>query len=229
MTLPSSPPFAPPVAGQRHWVIGDVHGCALSLDALLQRLPAGDRLIFCGDVINRGARILEAMERVWALVESGRAVWLRGNHEQALLQDLGADSFAAWRNLAGCDTYRQLGERCCRGWQERLSSLPTAYWGSGWVATHAGFDPISWQPHLSIRHAFWQAYDGRFGDVVVGHTPGEQVRRVGRGGRIVLIDTGACYGGVLTAYCPETTATVQVEGLHPAAPAILPPHLTTIG
>ena len=42
------------------------------------------------------------------------------------------------------------------------------------------------------------------------------------GGRIVLIDTGACYGGQLTAYCPETGATVQVDGetrgmaLHPA-------------
>jgi serine/threonine protein phosphatase 1 len=229
MTLPASPPSSQPVDGHHHWIIGDVHGCSTSLEALLLRLPAHDRLIFCGDVINRGARILAAMERVWSLVESGRAVWLRGNHEQALLEDLRADGWMARRSLAGCDTYRQLGDGCCRGWQERLSSLPTAYWGSGWVATHAGFDPINWQPHLSIRHAFWQAYDGRFGDVVVGHTPGEQIRRVGRDGRIVLIDTGACYGGRLTAYCPETGRVVQVDGPNPAEPALLPPRLTTIG
>jgi serine/threonine protein phosphatase 1 len=30
----------------RHWVIGDVHGCADALEDLLLQLPAGDRLIF---------------------------------------------------------------------------------------------------------------------------------------------------------------------------------------
>ena len=30
--------------------------------------------------------------------------------------------------------------------------------------------------------------------------------------RIVLIDTGAVYGGLLSAYCPETDAVVQVQG-----------------
>jgi serine/threonine protein phosphatase 1 len=78
------------------------------------------------------------------------------------------------------------------------------------VATHAGFDPLSWKPHLSIRLPFWQAYDGRFGEVVVGHTPGTVVRRMNR---IVLIDTGACFGGTLTAYCPETTEQRQVRGV----------------
>lgn len=223
-----TPPSSPPTDGLRHWVIGDVHGCAESLDALVALLPAGDRLILCGDVINRGPRILEAMERAWALVEQGRAVWLRGNHEQRLLENFGGEGWLAWRQLAGCDTYRQLGDRGCRAWQERLAGLPTAYWGTGWVATHAGFDPIGWQPHLSIRHAFWEAYDGRFGEVVVGHTPGERMRRVGRGRTIVLIDTGACYGGQLTAYCPETGQSRQVPGPRRSGSALLPPSLTSI-
>jgi serine/threonine protein phosphatase 1 len=224
-----TPPPSPATDGCHHWVIGDVHGCSETLDALLAQLPEQDKLIFCGDVINRGPRILEAMERVWGLVESGRAVWLRGNHEQSLLEDLRGEGWVAWRNLAGCDTYRQLGDRCCRAWQERLSGLPTAFWGDGWVATHAGFDPISWQPHLSIRQAFWEAYDGRFGDVIVGHTPGQRVRRLGRGQRIVLIDTGACYGGRLTAYCPETALSIHVDGPRPAGPVFLPARLTRIG
>jgi serine/threonine protein phosphatase 1 len=58
--------------------------------------------------------------------------------------------------------------------------------------------------------AFWQAYDGRFGEVIVGHTPGPDVRRLGR---VVLIDTGACYGGHLTAYCAETGQVRRVPGL----------------
>jgi serine/threonine protein phosphatase 1 len=194
----------------RHWVIGDVHGCADSLERLVAELPAGDRLVLCGDVINRGPQIRRTMELAWGLVESGRAVWLKGNHEADLVAALHQGNWMAHRALAGCDTYRQLGDRHCRIWQERLDQLPCTYGGPGWVATHAGFDPTSWEPDLSIRMPFWQAYDGRFGDVVIGHTPGPNVRRLGR---IVMVDTGACYGGDLSAYCPETGAIRSVPGL----------------
>ena len=132
------------------------------------------------------------MELAWSLVESGRAVWLQGNHEADLAKALAKGSQEAQRALAGCTTFRQLGERTCRQWLGRLANLPTTYTGDGWVATHAGFDPLSWVPDLGIRLPFWQAYDGRYGDVIVGHTPGEHVRRLDR---ILLIDTGACYGG----------------------------------
>ena len=220
-----TPLFSPP----RHWVIGDVHGCAESLAALVLKLPPRDRLILCGDVINRGPRISAAMDLAWALVESGRAVWLKGNHEQSLLANLRGDGWLSYRGLAGTDTYRQLGDRRCRAWLERLANLPMAYWGDGWVATHAGFDPISWQPHLSIRLGFWQAYDGRFGDVVVGHTPGPGVRRIGIDRRIVLIDTGACYGGQLTAYCPETGQSETVPGVVAPSSSLQPSRLTAIG
>ena len=197
-------------SSRRHWVIGDVHGCAASLEALLDKLPACDRLIFCGDVINRGPQIGATMDRVWDLVEQDRAVWLKGNHEQDLVDALRQGSWRSQQGLAGCDTFRHLGERRCRTWLERLDSLPVAYWGNGWVATHAGFDPISWRPDLSVRMAFWQAYDGRFGEVVIGHTPGPGLRKING---IVMVDTGACYGGDLTAYCPETGLVTTGPGL----------------
>jgi len=197
-------------SSRRHWVIGDVHGCAASLEALLDKLPACDRLIFCGDVINRGPQIGATMDRVWELVEQDRAVWLKGNHEQDLVDALRQGSWRSQQGLAGCDTFRHLGERRCRTWLERLDSLPVAYWGNGWVATHAGFDPISWRPDLSVRMAFWQAYDGRFGEVVIGHTPGPGLRKING---IVMVDTGACYGGDLTAYCPETGLVTTSPGL----------------
>ena len=197
-------------SSRRHWVIGDVHGCAASLEALLDQLPAWDRLIFCGDVINRGPQIGATMERVWDLVDQGRAVWLKGNHEQDLVDALRLGSWRSQQGLAGCDTFRHLGERRCRTWLERLDNLPLAYWGTGWVATHAGFDPRTWRPDLSVRMAFWQAYDGRFGEVVIGHTPGPELRKING---IVLVDTGACYGGDLTAYCPETGLVTTSPGL----------------
>ncbi|MCP9927662.1 metallophosphoesterase [Cyanobium sp. CH-040] len=204
----------------RHWVVGDVHGCAESLHRLVSLLPADDRLVLCGDVINRGPQIRRAMELAWDLVRSGRAVWLQGNHEADLVADLRRDDPQSLTRLAGCDTYRQLGGPLCRLWRRRLESLPSVYPGRGWVATHAGFDPHSWQPDLNIRAPFWHAYDGRYGQVVVGHTPGLSVRRHGA---IVMVDTGACYGGELTAYCPETSALVRVPGPQPALPPALPP------
>ena len=215
----------PPEPARRHWVISDVHGCADSLQELLALLPSQDRLVLCGDVINRGPRIEAAMELAWHLVESGRGVWLMGNHEQLLVQQLRGLQPAGRQRLAGSDTYRQLGSRSCRRWLERLEQLPQACWGEGWVATHAGFDPLTWQPDLSVRMAFWQHYDGRFGEVIVGHTPAPEIRRIRS---IVLIDTGACYGGSLTAYCPQTRELLQVPGLvsgrsvQPALPSSLP-------
>ena len=158
---------------RRHWVIGDVHGCHQPLCHLLATLPPNDHLVFCGDVINRGEAIPATMNLVWDLVQAGRATWLRGNHEQDLIDALES--------------------------QDGLSQL----------ATHAWFDAAG-QPDLSIRDPFWEAYDGRFGQFVVGHTPRPQVARLGA---IVLIDTGAVYGGCLSAYCPETDAVVQVEGV----------------
>lgn len=170
MTFPDRRPphHRPP----QHWVIGDVHGCADALQRLLVQLPAGDRLVFCGDVINRGSRIEESMELVWDLVRRQRAVWLKGNHERDLVRQLDTGLAPGRPDLNGNDTYRQLGAARCRLWRDRLDQLPLAYWGQGWVATHAGFDPRTWQPDLNVRLAFWQAYDNRFGEVIVGHTPG---------------------------------------------------------
>lgn len=198
-----------PQPAPRHWVISDVHGCGDALLELVALLPSSDRLLLCGDVINRGPRIEAAMELAWHLVESGRGIWLMGNHEQRLVQQLRGEACGR-QLLAGSDTYRQLGSRSCRRWLERLEQLPLVHWGDGWAATHAGFDPLTWQPHLTVRMAFWQNYDGRFGDVIVGHTPGPEIRRIRS---IVLIDTGACYGGQLTAYCPETGEERSVPGL----------------
>ena len=181
----------------RHWVIGDVHGCHSALERLLGLLPESDHLVFCGDVVGRGADVVGTAERVWTLVCSGRATWLQGNHEKRLSQDPALQR-ALWPSRP----------EVALQWVERLQALPLVFHGIGWVATHAGFDSNDC-PDLEIREPFWQSYDGRFGRVVVAHTPGLDVRRHGQ---IVLIDTGAVYGGRLTAFCPETDAVVQVQG-----------------
>lgn len=79
----------PPVEG--YDLIGDVHGCAVTLERLLQKLGYSKRCgvyhhskrraIFLGDIIDRGPRIREALLLVRQMVEAGSAHMVLGNHE----------------------------------------------------------------------------------------------------------------------------------------------------
>lgn len=202
------------------WVIGNVHGCLCPLQKLLGVLPRDDHLVFCGDVINKGPDSASAMRLVWGLVKSGAATWLCGNHEQAFINTLSKPDHNGHNQLLNSDCCRQLGKRSSLQWMRRLKHLPKIFWGRGWVATHAGFDRNGC-PDLTIREPFWENYDGSHGLVVIGHTPRPDVERHGQ---IVMVDTGAVYGGKLSAYCPETEAIVQVEGLQDGT--TVPPTLT---
>jgi hypothetical protein len=72
-------------------LIGDVHGCAHTLEHLLDtlgyRFQAGvwrhpERIaLFLGDIIDRGPRIREALHIVHGMVEAGQAHCIMGNHE----------------------------------------------------------------------------------------------------------------------------------------------------
>ena len=67
------------------FAIGDLQGCGAQLDALLARLPANARLIFVGDIVNRGPQSLHCLREVKALADGGRAIALLGNHDLHLL------------------------------------------------------------------------------------------------------------------------------------------------
>ena len=72
-------------------IIGDIHGQFDKLQALLQRLGYQERqgswrhpertAIFVGDFIDRGARGVETVRAVRAMVEAGSALAVMGNHE----------------------------------------------------------------------------------------------------------------------------------------------------
>ncbi len=72
-------------------LIGDIHGHADELEALLKKLGYAFRggsyahsertVLFVGDYIDRGPKIRETLDIVRRMVESGNAIALMGNHE----------------------------------------------------------------------------------------------------------------------------------------------------
>lgn len=68
------------------YVIGDVQGCFEPLMKLLENIrfsPADDRLIFCGDLVNRGGRSLDVLR--WVYAHQSCCDSVLGNHDLSLL------------------------------------------------------------------------------------------------------------------------------------------------
>src|SRR5262249_33363643 len=83
-------------------IIGDIHGCCDELEALLRSLgyeatatipagpalatgplyshPAGRKVVFVGDLVDRGPRSLDTVRLVARMVASGSALCVPGNH-----------------------------------------------------------------------------------------------------------------------------------------------------
>lgn len=83
--------------------IGDIHGRHDLLDALLAKVSPtrDDRLIFLGDYVDRGPQSRGVVERLLVLRDDLPAtVFLRGNHEQLLLDALAeAGRLPGWSPL----------------------------------------------------------------------------------------------------------------------------------
>lgn len=70
------------------FIIGDVHGCLKTLEALIDKLPNQDDIIFVGDLIDRGPSSKEVLDYI-----KDHPLWqvVRGNHEDMMLNFFLAD------------------------------------------------------------------------------------------------------------------------------------------
>lgn len=79
----------------RTWIIPDVHGCLQTLKALVEDLigfTQEDRLIFLGDLIDRGPHSRGVLDYVMNLqVQGFHVTVLKGNHEDYLLNVVEAE------------------------------------------------------------------------------------------------------------------------------------------
>ncbi len=83
-------------------IIGDVHGCLDELRSLLERLgyvpqgagyvhPEGRRVVFVGDLVDRGPASLPVLSIVRAMQQDGAALAILGNHDLKFLRWLRGD------------------------------------------------------------------------------------------------------------------------------------------
>ncbi|MEE7476987.1 metallophosphoesterase family protein [Methylobacterium hispanicum] len=198
------------------YAVGDIHGCADLLDALLERVEAhaagrARTLVFLGDYIDRGpdsARVIETLRRLqWREPEA--VVCLMGNHEAMLLRSLrepGAEEH--WLLNGGLATLGAFGvEEAAalpRDVLDWIEALPTVHGDARRWYVHAGFHPSAPAPDPDPHNRLWirepfLGDDHDFGrHVVHGHTPCQDGRPEVRTNRTNL-DTGAVYGAALTA------------------------------
>lgn len=202
--------------------IGDIHGCARTLDALLDTLAPGvdDHLVFIGDYIDRGPDSRGVIDRLLVLREHQSCTFLRGNHEAMMLQFLDRGDAALWEmngGLATLESYRKNGHPRITAAHEQFVRETELYYDTpDFFFVHAGLkaafsiaeniqhfgeEVFLWErEHLSVMEPLWEK------PVVCGHTP-QRVPIVRP--RLLCIDTGCVFHaysgfGTLTAiHLPE--------------------------
>ena len=191
---------------QAYIAIGDIHGLARTLDRLLERLPAAGTLVFLGDYIDRGPSAKDVIDRLLVLEATRDCIFLRGNHEAMALAALDGDERMgiAWDMNGGLPTLRSYDFSLPDDHLEFLRRTRPYFVTEQYIFVHGGLLP-GLQPEEMMEEMLWWTrepfltsnYDwGRL--VIHGHTPTPSGRPDVRPNRI-NIDTGAVYGGKLTA------------------------------
>ena len=238
-------------------IIGDVHGCFDELALLLRTLgyevdgvrakhPAGRRVVFLGDLVDRGPDTPGVLELVMNMVADGAAYAVPGNHDTKLLRKLRGKEVRLTHGLA--ESVAQLEARTPE-FRERVAGfiddlvshyvfdegrLVVAHAGmkqemqgrgSGRVREFALYGETTGETDeygLPVRYNWAGDYRGR-ALVVYGHTPVVEPEWING---TICIDTGCVFGGRLTAlrYPEKELVSVDAarqyyEPVRPLAPA----------
>ncbi|MFJ3494376.1 polynucleotide kinase-phosphatase [Streptomyces sp. NPDC086091] len=207
-------------------IVGDIHGCAAELEALLGKLgyvdgvhPEGRQAVFVGDLVDRGPDSPAVLRRVMGMVKAGHALCVPGNHENKFGRHLRGRTVQPTHGLA--ETIEQMaGESDAFRAEVRefIDGLVSHYVldGGRLVVCHAGL-PEKYHGRTSGRvrsHALYGETTGETDEfglpvrypwaedyrgraaVVYGHTPVPEATWINN---TICLDTGAVFGGKLTA------------------------------
>lgn len=204
--------------------IGDIHGCATSLDALLLKVDPSpdDHLLFVGDYIDRGPNSKGVIDRLLELRTEVECTFLRGNHEAMMLEYLNTGTSTLWHVNGGRSTLRSYAANRASeidipdAHAEFVRDTKLYHETDDFFFVHAGLDPhrtiaenleeaqertFLWErSHLEAKELAWEK------PVVCGHTP--QPQPINRE-KLLLIDTGCVYhmqpgmGRLTAVHLPE--------------------------
>lgn len=118
------------------FAIGDIQGCFKSLEGLLEQLPADARLVFVGDLVNRGPDSLAVLRFIKSLGDRARTTL--GNHDLHLLA-VAAGAGKAHKK----DTIQSVLEAPdAEALIDWLRAQPLLVEDEGVVFVHAGIHPL---------------------------------------------------------------------------------------
>lgn len=229
-------------------IIGDIHGCYDELHALLLKLgysiekadghfkalhPQNRKVIFLGDLTDRGPNSCDVLRLVIDMVKEGKAYCINGNHDEKL------NRYLAGKNVAinhGLEKTVQQFESASKEFRsevkEFLYSLHSHYVldEGRLVVAHGGLPE---EMHgraasavrsfcmygettgevdefgLPVRYKWAKDYKGK-AFVVYGHTPIPEPEWLNN---TLNIDTGCAFGGQLTALRYPEKELVSVDAL----------------
>jgi serine/threonine protein phosphatase 1 len=205
----------------RQFAIGDVHGCVTALRTLLDRIApeSQDKLVFLGDLIDRGPDSKRVIETILELRNQCIVEAIFGNHEEMLLLSrTEAGLFQAWLSFGGRETLESYGiafdSNTLRN-KEWVKKIPAEHWHflsadlvdcveeEGHILVHGAVDPdlpLDKQPWPDLRWARWddpqRHCSGKI--TVCGHTHQPSGLPISNGNAI-CIDTWVYGDGWLTA------------------------------
>lgn len=173
----------------KFYVIGDIHGCANSLNKLLfDKLDISNNttLLFLGDYIDRGPASKDVLDILINLSENKQinTIFLRGNHEQLMLESYFSRKMTnIWKKNQGESTLKSFGEshptKIDKKYYNFLTSTKFFHTNDDFVFVHAGLDFDIHNPledtslMLWIRNKDIEIDTNKINKrrIVVGHTP----------------------------------------------------------
>lgn len=210
--------------------IGDIHGCSVALNALLDAIAprSDDVIVTLGDYVNRGPDSRGVLDRLIALERECTLVPILGNHDQVLLAALAAEpralsdlidmggrstlaSYGAGR-IAEADLARIPPEH--RAFLERCRDY---YETDTHIFVHAQYVPYESMDEQSPVWLRWESLRDGIPDphvsgkrAIVGHSS-QKSGEILDVGHLVCIDTFCHGGGWLTALDVDTGETWQFD------------------
>ena len=227
-------------------IIGDVHGCTEELLELVSLLgyvlddggdishPDGRKLVFLGDIGDRGPHNADAFALVMRWTRSGRALYTPGNHCNKLMRYLQGRRVAQSNGLdltiADVEAMEIAQPEFKAQLQAFISEAPVYLWldGGALVVAHAGIKaPMIGRDDRAVQtmclygdiigknnpdgtpvRLDWAAHYRGNPAVIYGHTP---TRQAEWRNNTVNVDQGCVFGGRLTALRWPELETVQVQ------------------